>query len=314
MSNVRIAFICSAGHSGSTLLDLLLGAHPSAVSLGEITHLPKNLALNTLCTCGAPARACPMWTAVLDELRADPRFHRIDNNPYVLNLGVIRASSVVDRRHQTKLRMCYSKVLYGLAYAYLRWGHSVLAPAFLPLLESSRNKLALFDAIARVLGRDLMVDSSKHYLEAAALYRAAPERVRVVLLIRDGRAVFYSGLKKGYAREAALGAWQRTYQRARPVLDRQVQPEHLIKVHYEDLTADPERELQRICTFLGIDFSAEMLGFADKERHVLNGNRMRLQPSSEIRPDVAWRRAMSPQDHRYFDERAGVLNRELGYS
>ena len=56
MSNVRVAFICSAGHAGSTLLDLLLGANSAAVSLGEITHLPKNLALNTPCTCVVTAR------------------------------------------------------------------------------------------------------------------------------------------------------------------------------------------------------------------------------------------------------------------
>lgn len=43
---MRAVFICSAGHSGSTLLSLLLGSHPAGVALSEIARLPENLALN----------------------------------------------------------------------------------------------------------------------------------------------------------------------------------------------------------------------------------------------------------------------------
>ena len=40
-------YICSAAHLGSTLLDLLLGSHSRVASLGEISKLLKNIALNT---------------------------------------------------------------------------------------------------------------------------------------------------------------------------------------------------------------------------------------------------------------------------
>jgi hypothetical protein len=33
---VKVVFIASASHSGSTLLDLLLNAHPDMVSVGEL--------------------------------------------------------------------------------------------------------------------------------------------------------------------------------------------------------------------------------------------------------------------------------------
>jgi hypothetical protein len=36
----KIIFIISAGHSGSTLLDLLIGTLPSVVSTGELIWLP----------------------------------------------------------------------------------------------------------------------------------------------------------------------------------------------------------------------------------------------------------------------------------
>ena len=97
---VDCVYICSAGHSGSTLLDLLLGSHSKATSLGEVTHLPKNLALNTLCACGAAVRSCDFWQRIVralgDRIGAD-----LMANPYALNLGYHRGVVIVDKSHQT---------------------------------------------------------------------------------------------------------------------------------------------------------------------------------------------------------------------
>lgn len=310
---MRAVFICSAGHSGSTLLDLLLGSHPDAVSLGEITHLPKNLALNTPCTCGKPARECGVWSRIVDELGRMPEFREIHSDPYVLHLGMINASTVVDTRHQTRLRVLQRRFVYALAHAHLRWDIRFPEALLRPLYAGSRNKLLLFDVVSRLLSRGIIVDSSKHYLEAVSLYEQARDRVRVVLLVRDGRAVYYSGLKRGQDRKTALQAWECTYRRALPILRRRIPPEHLIQVRYEDLADSPERELERLCAFIGIDYAQEMLRFVEKERHVLNGNRMRFG-SGAIAADVSWRERLSGSDALYFDSRAGRLNRKLGYA
>lgn len=69
----QVVFIASLGHSGSTLLDLLMGAHPRMVGLGEIeatlrlAHKPQHA-----CTCGAEALDCPIWGRVLTARRAGP--------------------------------------------------------------------------------------------------------------------------------------------------------------------------------------------------------------------------------------------------
>ena len=42
----KYIFICSAGHSGSTLLDMLIGSHGQCESLGEVVLLPMEFALN----------------------------------------------------------------------------------------------------------------------------------------------------------------------------------------------------------------------------------------------------------------------------
>jgi hypothetical protein len=305
-------FICAANHSGSTLLDLLIGSHPEALSLGEITHLPKNLALNTRCSCGAPIRECPLWATVVDDLAALPEFSRIHSDPYVLDLGLFEASTVIDGRHQTALRGLKRRALYAAAYVHWAWRVPLLEPFARALARRARNKWLLFEVVARRESRLLLVDSSKHYLEAAALYLAAPARTKIVFLIRDGRAVFYSGLKRGRTRRAALDAWRRTYARAEPVL-RRVAGDAVLAVRYEDLAADPARELQRICRFIDVRFDDCMLDFRSRPSHVANGNDMRFRDGAAVRIDEAWRRALSRGDLAYFEQHAGALNRRLGY-
>lgn len=309
----RAVFVCSAGHSGSTLLDLLLGSHPDAMSLGEITQLPKNLALNTACSCGAAVRECPVWRAVLREASRCEAFRGLDENPYALYLGLFEAGTVIDRSHQTPWRLAYRRVVYAGAFARWRYGLAPLAPLSLPLDRGARNKWSLFDILANTLSKRVLIDSSKHYLEAAALYAAAPERTKVILLVRDGRAVYYSGLKRGHSRRRALAAWLRTYRRALPVLHRLTRPEDLIQVKYEHLTQNPARELHRLCKLIDLSFDARMLDFRSPEHHVVNGNDMRLANTGVIRMDKAWKTGLTTGDLTYFERHAGSLNRQLGY-
>jgi hypothetical protein len=305
-------FICSAGHSGSTLLDLLLGSHRSAISLGEITQLPKNLALDTLCSCGARVHECELWGEVVARLSRTPRFAKIRERPYDLYLGLFEAGTVIDVRRQTPLRKLYRRLVYAAAYA--RWRTGLLPAAVTaPLASGARNKHELYRTVAAVAARPVLIDSSKHYLEAVSLYRSAPERTKVVLLVRDGRAVFYSGRKRGKPRRQALNAWLLSNRRALRMLESQIPPRALLRVSYESLAADPARELARICEFIGVGFDAGMLDFRARTHHILSGNDMRLSSGAAIRPDTAWRERLDRNDLAYFERRAGALNRALGY-
>jgi hypothetical protein len=177
----------------------------------------------------------------------------------------------------------------------------------------ARNKHELYRTVAAASSKALMIDSSKHYLEAVSLYRAAPERTKILLLVRDGRAVLYSGLKRRKERRVALDSWLRHYTRALPLLESQIAPGDILRVRYEGLAADPARELRRICEFIGVAFDAQMLDFGSRVHHVLAGNDMRLERGSTIRMDGAWRGRLTPDDLDYFERRAGALNRALGY-
>jgi hypothetical protein len=312
-SEPRAVFICSAGHSGSTLLTLLLGSHRNAIALGEITQMPKNLALNTLCGCGTPVRDCALWGDVVGRLARHEPFARIRERPYDLNLGFFEAGTVIDTRRQTPLRKLYRRLVYAAAYAHWRTG---ILPSIVtaPLSAGARNKHELYRTVAAVSSKTLLIDSSKHYLEAVSLYRAAPQRTKVLLLVRDGRAVFYSSLKRGKARQAALDTWLRSLSRALPLLESQIPARDVLRVSYEDVAADPESQLRRICAFIGVAFDAQMLDFRSRVHHVLAGNDMRLDSSGTIKADTVWQDRLTRGDLDYFERRAGALNRALGYA
>lgn len=62
----KIVYIIGLSHSGSTILDLLLGAHPKMLGLGEIRHLlmGKKTSLEgvkDVCSCGQLLKNCIFW-------------------------------------------------------------------------------------------------------------------------------------------------------------------------------------------------------------------------------------------------------------
>ena len=58
-----LVMIASAGHSGSTLLDLLLGNHPRVSGAGEMNRLTL-YASDRMCACGATVTNCSYWNQV----------------------------------------------------------------------------------------------------------------------------------------------------------------------------------------------------------------------------------------------------------
>lgn len=83
---------------------------------------------------------------------------------------------------------------------------------------------------------------------------------RFIHLIRDGRDVARSRIREGWAGNgwAAAHEWVQVEREIDRLAER-VGPGRMIEVRYEDLLADPEGELSRICGFLGLAYSSAML-------------------------------------------------------
>ncbi len=72
----KLLYILSAGHSGSTLLDILVGTIPGVFSTGECFYFPWQLHRDggvcelgqDICSCGKKFSECETWVKVVTTL------------------------------------------------------------------------------------------------------------------------------------------------------------------------------------------------------------------------------------------------------
>jgi len=135
------------------------------------------------------------------------------------------------------------------------------------------------------------------------LLRIWPE-ARFVHLLRDGRDVARSCIGMGWAGNVWHGAERWIEAEALwDALAPRVDASRRLELGYEDLIRDPERELARVCAFLGTDYDPGMLDYG--------------KDSSYERPDPKligqWRRKLAPAELALLEARIGPLLRRKGY-
>ena len=267
-------FVLSDVRSGSTLLDLCLGAHPSVVSLGEVHWLPAYVSQDRtvydpihslLCTCGKQIRDCSFWRQVQTSLRRP-----LESLDLRLNFTTrdIRGSQrsiigILPRR----LVEVYPSLFRSMTLQWL-YGCNRMA----------RDCTALYDAVAAATGRPYCVDSSKSPLRFRALNDRDPARTLAIVLVRDYRAVVHSKMKRGQSLEAAAKGW-RTRMAQIEALTGDVPLSRVHVLRYEALCEQPKEELVRLCQFLNLEFSESMLQRSTNNVHHIGGSPSKFDSS-----------------------------------
>ena len=106
----KIVYICSLGHSGSTLLSLILGQHNDVIPLGEILSLKdrSDNFVNRVCTCGEKLAKCDLWGDVISKHSKKPSKNLNEDYGYIL--------SAFSKAFNKKTILCdSSKILKNLA-------------------------------------------------------------------------------------------------------------------------------------------------------------------------------------------------------
>jgi len=323
---MQLAYILAASHSGSTLLNMLLGSHPQIATIGEMNLSPR--AMGDLdryrCSCGQFIRQCPFWRKVGEGMaRRGMAFDLACARTDYRGVESRYAQRLLTPMHRGRALECIRDIGLSVSPAWPR-----------QLAEAQRRNAALASTVAELSQAQVVVDSSKVGLRLKYLLRNPQLDVRAIRLIRDGRAVALTyvdpasfadatdpgkragGMGGNRAKERlsiaqAAYEWRRSMKEGEQVL-RYLGRSQWTEVRYEELCADPDTTLNRLFTFLCVDPDKRVKDFRSIEQHVV-GNGMRLDRTSEVRLDARWKHVLTAEHLQVFDQVAGVTNRRYGY-
>ena len=331
---VKVLKITGSARSGSTVLDIVLGNHPSIESVGEVNKLvrtgwisreslrgidPKRLRV-PICTCGkrldvlyvdAPEEACPFWSSVRREWVERTDGDSIESYP--------KLRGNFERTRPARLVQQYLHLLYE------RRRRSASFQSYAGLTG------AFFESIRAASGKPIIVDSTKSPVRTFALGMTPGIDLYVVHLVRDGRGVIASLRKtfekdiqagimwdhKGHPMWKAVARWI-VLNLASEWVCAQLGPKRAMRLRYEDFVADPKSALGRVGSLLELDFTevaeAAASGKPMQAGHNIGGNRTKKSGIITLRPDAQeWRSALSPTEQRLSWVLIGWLMRRYGY-
>ncbi len=177
---------------------------------------------------------------------------------------------------------------------------------------------AIFQAYARKHGKPRWGDKRPAYLLSLDVVRWMFPDAQIVHIIRDGRDCVASMKEADWYRghiDKGISAWVRGMAAAERAA-RDLPSDQFYELHYEDLVAEPEKELRKLCDFLGEEFAPEMTEpakvaeFAVPERKVWHKLTHGEVTTSRI---GTWRDRLSPEEIGLSERIMGRQLRRRGY-
>jgi hypothetical protein len=252
---MKVVYIASSAHSGSTLLDLMLNGHSRGFTVGEIKQLPRYLGPNRIhnrCTCGAPSlMECPVW------VRVDALVQERSGGRTLADLNIDGYDEIEGCRRDNLLLFEAVGAISGAAY----------------IVDSSKEAKRL----------EMLLHSPG--LEVLPIFLVRNPKGQILSVTRSGE-------RKRQDR-GALADLIGNYTLQNSMIDRIVRDRPHYRVRYEELVRDTTTVLSSLMRWIGFDFEPQQRDFAAHERHNVGGNRMRRQTSNELRLDESWRRELN---------------------
>jgi hypothetical protein len=285
-------FVVGVGRSGTTLLRMMLDAHP-ALAIPPETHF-----LNPFIQASGRVRFTPRSATrtIVDDQRRRWNDFGLAEEDLLARFEALEPFNTADA-----LRAFYR--LYADKHGKPRWG-----------------------------------DKTPDYIrKMKKLQKTLPE-ARFIHVIRDGRDAGLSQnsrvIKRGKEpippREMAR-RWRKRVAKSR---EDAAEVEHYIEVRYEDLIADTEGVLRRVCAHVELEFDPMMLRYHERAEERLQemagalpakkgrpereaGERVAAHALTTKPPDPervqVWKQEMTDAENAEFEEVAGHLLDDLGY-
>ena len=164
--NITVLYIAGNGHSGSTLLDIIIGSSADIFSAGELTFITRNSIFKEYCSCKELLNECDIWSSIV-------------------KVWLEKSSVNLKEYQKLKLKFERNKTTVNALFNKIRPSHEFKTYCMSTLL--------LFEAIQKVTGKSVIVDSSKSPQRIAVLNKIVD--LKVVHLCRNARGVLNSAKK-----------------------------------------------------------------------------------------------------------------------
>ncbi|GAB1259770.1 sulfotransferase family protein [Aurantivibrio plasticivorans] len=306
MADIRpkptLLYIVGMGHSGSTLLELLLNRVDNVASMGEISLFSLQLYRDEKtrwvgqCSCGQRPNRCPRWGSVIKAINEKNQTDLMAS-PFswtVSDLGL--EEEFGKQKLFTYFKYKATRFLRSSAYK----NRSRLRVVF-DLFTRSRieRRDDLIDFYAEDAGVDFVVDASKDPIEMRDIVEFSRLNPKVIFLTRNPMGLAWSSLRnKNQSVDVTAKTWVRLNERILDLLN-DVPKSQWIHVEYEELCRDPELVLEKVAEFAGV--SPFRLTTPDDEflkRHTIAGNKHRFKKLAEVREDLEWKEKLTLEQQK----------------
>lgn len=272
-----VIYIISDRRSGSTLLENILSKSTETVSVGELAMLKGHIIKegpgeiwNWNCSCGKPVLECPFWSVVLKDIYTN--------------------------EFETKITWPYksSKALFAAIVP------AVAKNNLLKFIHTKKNKKtianldAVYSSIGKISDKKFIVDSSKDPLQGLAINECTSVDAKYIFLSRDLRAITFSKLKRWKVNKRSDKKPLETltdsfyYKKICSAVLKNVPLNNFIKVDYEALAANPQKELDIICGKFGLQKYTAPMYMELSDDHTIAGTPGRFE-KKPIAADNSWK-------------------------
>lgn len=296
----KLIYIYSIGHSGSTLLDLLIGTLPGVFSAGELQGLPwkfsENLKENSqiiklnLCSCGKNFYQCTHWSQVINAL-SEHKGIDLRKNPFkfdiaILNNPVHASHKKIHQKQNSLKKRIYKKIVEKIVFS--NYNYLLKCTQFAYKKQLKYNWL-LFDTIEKKLGYNYIVDSSKNLLRLILLYSYRPSDVYLIINRKDYFNFIASNLVKrnneNISKETIIKNSISTilrFERNVELLNTYFKEIPKIETSYEEFAQAPKLVRRKFGEFIGYKSIDDHFQINTNSNHLIGGNPMRFKGKIDI--------------------------------
>jgi hypothetical protein len=278
-------------YSGATLFALLVNRHSAIECNGETFPFSPRDLKDYDCTCGEFQQSCEFFRQACAHMWRD-EMGDWDRSVFC-QIPDLSGHSTLNRllRSGNPISTTARSVARRARVFQRREGRFVEA------------HLRFYEQALAYSGRKLYLDGTKSIRRAQLFLENTQKEVRIVHLIRDGRAFANSYRKNRHmgmeVLPEAANNWIDYIRRVDELAARSGKVQ-VVSLRYEDLCRTPESFFRKLFDFLALPYE-DVLRRAREEQHVL-GNRMRRKFSGEVKEDESWKDEIEASDQRKLTE------------